>query len=139
MAFFADVRAVNLFANCVIALDALTGERKWHFQEIRHDSGIWMFPAPSNLVSVTRDGKKVDAVAQVTKIGNTLLLDRVTGKKPLFPSLRARAEPRCPNCRANGRGPISRTWNCPSLLRGRNSRQSRSPSVRMKHGLHHQD
>ena len=74
----------NLFANCVIALDALTGERRWHFQELRHDIWDLDIPAPPNLVTVTRNGKKVDAVAQVTKIGNTLLLDRVTGK-PLYP------------------------------------------------------
>jgi quinoprotein glucose dehydrogenase len=74
----------NLFANCVIALDALTGERKWHFQEIRHEIWDLDIPAPPNLVTVMRDGRKVDAVAQVTKIGNTLLLDRVTGK-PLYP------------------------------------------------------
>ncbi len=74
----------NLFANCVIALDALTGERKWHFQEIRHDIWDLDIPAPPNLVSVMKDGQKVDAVAQVTKIGNTLLLDRVTGR-PLYP------------------------------------------------------
>lgn len=77
-------RGKNLFANCVIALDALTGERKWHFQEIRHEIWDLDIPAPPNLVTVERDGKKVDAVAQVTKIGNTLLLDRVTGK-PLYP------------------------------------------------------
>lgn len=77
-------RGQNLFANCVIALDALTGERKWHFQEIRHEIWDLDIPAPPNLVTVMRDGKKVDAVAQVTKIGNTLLLDRVTGK-PLYP------------------------------------------------------
>lgn len=74
----------NLFGDCVIALDALTGERKWHFQEIRHEIWDLDIPAPPNLVTVMRDGKKVDAVAQVTKIGNTLLLDRVTGK-PLYP------------------------------------------------------
>ncbi len=77
-------RGSNLFANCVIALDALTGERRWHFQEIRHDIWDLDIPAPPNLVTVTRNGKRVDAVAQVTKIGNTLLLDRVTGK-PLYP------------------------------------------------------
>ena len=74
----------NLFSNCVIALDALTGKRLWHFQEIRHDIWDWDIPAPPNLVTVTRDGVRVDAVAQVTKLGNTLLLDRVTGQ-PLFP------------------------------------------------------
>ncbi len=73
----------NLFSNCVIALDALTGKRLWHFQEIRHDVWDWDIPAPPNLVTVERDGLRVDAVAQVTKLGNTLLLDRVTGA-PLF-------------------------------------------------------
>jgi quinoprotein glucose dehydrogenase len=74
----------NLFANCVIALKAASGERLWHFQEIRHDIWDLDLPAPPNLVTVTRGGRRYDAVAQVTKIGNTLLLDRVTGK-PLFP------------------------------------------------------
>ena len=74
----------NLFANCVIALRAATGERIWHFQEIRHDIWDLDIPAPPVLVTVKRGGRMVDAVAQVTKMGNTLLLDRVSGK-PLFP------------------------------------------------------
>jgi quinoprotein glucose dehydrogenase len=74
----------NLFANCVIALNAETGKRLWHFQEIRHDIWDLDIPAPPNLVTVTRNGRRYDAVAQVTKIGNTLLLDRLTGQ-PLFP------------------------------------------------------
>jgi len=73
----------NLFSNCVIALNARTGERLWHFQEIRHDIWDLDIPAPPVLVSVERNGKRVDAVAAVTKIGNTLLLDRVSGQ-PLF-------------------------------------------------------
>ena len=73
----------NLFSNCVIAIDALTGKRLWHFQEIRHDIWDWDIPAPPNLVTVQRHGRLVDAVAQVTKAGNTLLLDRVTGE-PLY-------------------------------------------------------
>ena len=77
-------RGDNLFANCVIALDARTGRRLWHFQEIRHDIWDLDIPAPPNLATITRDGKKVDVVATVTKIGNTLLLDRLTGK-PIFP------------------------------------------------------
>jgi quinoprotein glucose dehydrogenase len=80
----------NLFSNCVLALDAETGTRKWHFQEIRHDIWDLDIPAPPVLVSVKRNGKQVDAVATVTKIGNTLLLDRVTGK-PLFPVRMRRA------------------------------------------------
>lgn len=74
----------HVFSNSVIALKAATGERLWHFQEVRHD--IWNFDlaAPPNLVTVTLHGRRVDAVSQVTKLGNTLLLDRLTGK-PLFP------------------------------------------------------
>jgi quinoprotein glucose dehydrogenase len=74
----------NLFANCIIALKAETGERLWHFQEIEHDIWDLDLPTAPNLVTVTHDGRKVDAIAAVSKIGNTILLDRVTGK-PLFP------------------------------------------------------
>ncbi len=77
-------RGDNFFANCVVAMRVKTGERLWHFQEIRHDIWDLDIPAAPNLVTVTRNGRKYDAVAQVTKIGNTLLLDRVTGQ-PLFP------------------------------------------------------
>ena len=84
----------NLFSNCVIALDARTGKRLWHFQEVRHDIWDLDIPAPPVLVTVnaTRDGRtmRADAVAAVTKLGNTLLLDRVSGK-PLFPFRRKRA------------------------------------------------
>jgi len=74
----------NLFADCVLALDARTGRRIWHFQGIRHDVWDWDFPAPPNLVTVTRNGRKVEAVAQVTKYGYVYVLDRKTGQ-PLFP------------------------------------------------------
>jgi quinoprotein glucose dehydrogenase len=74
----------NLFTDSVVALDVKTGKRLWHFQEIRHDIWDLDIPAPPNLVTVVRNNKRYDAVAQVTKLGNTLLLDRLTGK-PLFP------------------------------------------------------
>lgn len=74
----------NEHANSVIALNAKTGKLLWSFQEIRHDIWDLDIPAPPVLVTVNREGKRVDAVAQVTKIGNTLLLDRLTGKS-LFP------------------------------------------------------
>jgi quinoprotein glucose dehydrogenase len=77
-------RGQNLFANCVIAIDARTGKRLWHFQEIRHDIWDLDIPAPPNLGTIFRDGKRVDVVTAVTKIGNTLLLDRVSGK-PIYP------------------------------------------------------
>ena len=74
----------NLFADCVLALNARTGRRIWYFQGIKHDVWDWDFPAPPNLVTVTRDGKRVEAVAQTTKYGYVYVLDRRTGK-PLFP------------------------------------------------------
>ena len=77
-------RGDNLFANCLIALDARTGRRRWHFQEIRHDIWDLDITSPPNLATITHDGRRVDVVAACTKIGNTLLLDRVTGK-PIFP------------------------------------------------------
>lgn len=74
----------NLFANCLIALDAKTGKRLWHFQTTHHDLWDRDLPAPPNLVTVTQKGKKIDAVAQITKQGFIFLFNRVTGK-PLFP------------------------------------------------------
>jgi quinoprotein glucose dehydrogenase len=74
----------NLFANCVLALDARTGKRVWHFQAVKHDVWDWDFPAPPSLVTVKRDGKLVDAVAQITKHGFVFVLDRSTGAS-LFP------------------------------------------------------
>ncbi len=74
----------NLFANCLIALDAETGVRKWHFQFVRHDLWDRDPPAAPVLCSVYRNGKKVAAVAQVTKSGHVWLFDRLTGES-LFP------------------------------------------------------
>ncbi|HEY6291670.1 MAG TPA: PQQ-binding-like beta-propeller repeat protein [Terriglobia bacterium] len=74
----------DLFANCVIALKANTGERVWHFQGVRHDLWDRDFPAAPSLVTVRRDGRLVDAVAQTTKSGFVFVLDRETGR-PLFP------------------------------------------------------
>jgi quinoprotein glucose dehydrogenase len=74
----------NLFADCLLALDAATGKYKWHFQDVHHDTWDKDFPTPPALVSVMHDGKLTDAVAQSTKTGFVFLLDRETGK-PLFP------------------------------------------------------
>ncbi len=74
----------NLFADCVLALDARTGKRIWHFQAIKHDVWDYDFPAAPSLVSVTRDGKKIEAVAQITKTGYVYVFNRRTGE-PLFP------------------------------------------------------
>jgi quinoprotein glucose dehydrogenase len=80
----------NLFANCLIALDARTGKHLWHFQEIPHDLWDRDISAPPNLATITRDGKRVDVVAVTTKNADTLLLDRVSGK-PIFPFRMRRA------------------------------------------------
>lgn len=74
----------NLFANSLVALKADTGERVWHFQIVRHDVWDRDLPAPPSLVSVRRNGKWIDAVAQITKSGHVFVLERSTGK-PLFP------------------------------------------------------
>jgi quinoprotein glucose dehydrogenase len=74
----------NLFSDCVLALDARTGRRLWHFQGVKHDLWDWDFPAPPTLVTVTHGGRRIDAVAQVTKYGDTFVLDRRTGES-LFP------------------------------------------------------
>ena len=74
----------DLFANCLIALNAETGERIWHFQGVRHDLWDRDFPSPPTLVTVNRDGKDIDTVAQTTKQGFVYLFDRINGK-PLFP------------------------------------------------------
>jgi quinoprotein glucose dehydrogenase len=80
----ANRKGDNLFADCVLALDARTGKRVWHFQGLKHDVWDLDFPAAPNLVTVTRNGRKVDAIAQVTKTGFVFVLDRRTGT-PLFP------------------------------------------------------
>ena len=74
----------DLFANCLLALNAETGERIWHFQGVKHDLWDRDFPSPPTLATVNRDGQQIDAVAQTTKQGFVYLFDRVSGK-PLFP------------------------------------------------------
>jgi quinoprotein glucose dehydrogenase len=74
----------DLFADSLVALDAETGKRLWHFQGVHHDLWDRDFPAPPALLTVTHDGKRIDAIAQTTKSGYVFVLDRTTGK-PLFP------------------------------------------------------
>ncbi len=79
-----DRTGSDLFSDCILALDARTGKRLWHFQFVHHD--IWDYdPATApKLLTVNHDGKKVDAVAQVTKQGFVFVFNRVTGE-PLWP------------------------------------------------------
>jgi quinoprotein glucose dehydrogenase len=74
----------DLFANCLIALDARTGKRLWHFQAVRHDLWDRDFPSPPVLLAVERNGQSIDAVAQPSKQGFIYLFNRLTGE-PLFP------------------------------------------------------
>ena len=92
----ADRLGDDLFANSLIALNAETGERIWHFQAVKHDVWDRDFPSPPTLVTVKRGGRSIDAVAQTTKTGFVYLFDRGNGK-PLFPSNTANIHrARCP-------------------------------------------
>ena len=83
--FYGGARTgADLFANSLLALDAATGTRRWHFQTVHHDLWDRDLPAAPNLVAVTRQGKRVSAVAQITKSGFVFLFDRTSGM-PLFP------------------------------------------------------
>jgi len=74
----------NLFANCLLALDANTGKRIWHFQTVRHDIWDRDLPAPPSLVTIRKNGRVIEAVAQITKSGVVYVFERETGK-PVFP------------------------------------------------------
>ena len=77
-------RGDNLFAESLVAVDALTGERIWHFQMVHH--GVWDYdlPAAPTLVDLVVDGKEIKAVAQISKQGFTYVFDRITGE-PVWP------------------------------------------------------
>ncbi len=74
----------NLFGNSIVALDARTGKRLWHFQAIHHDLWDYDFPQAPKLLTVRHDGRSVDVLVQASKQGFLYVLDRVTGK-PLWP------------------------------------------------------
>ena len=77
-------KGANLFGNCVLALDARTGKRVWHYQIVHHDVWDYDLPAQPALVTLRQNGRSIDAVVQVTKHGFVFFFDRQTGK-PLFP------------------------------------------------------
>ncbi len=82
--FGGDRLGDNLYSDAVVALDAQTGRRRWHFQTVHHDLWDYDLAAPPVLVTLQRDGAPVDAVVQATKHGFVFVLDRETGR-PLFP------------------------------------------------------
>ncbi len=88
----ADRIGANLFGNCLLALDARTGKRLWHFQTVHHDLWDYDLTAAPQLITVRRNGKPIDAVAVATKQGFMFVFDRVTGE-PVFP-IEERAVPK---------------------------------------------
>jgi quinoprotein glucose dehydrogenase len=74
----------NLYANSVVALDAKTGKRKWHFQAVHHDLWDYDLATSAKLLTVKHDGRDVDVIAQASKHGFLFVLERDTGK-PLWP------------------------------------------------------
>lgn len=85
----ADRPGENLFSDSLLALDANTGKLVWYFQTVRHDLWDRELPAPPTLVSVVRGGKRLEAVAQISKTGFVYVLDRLTGDS-LFPLVETR-------------------------------------------------
>jgi quinoprotein glucose dehydrogenase len=79
----ADRPGTNLYSNCVVALDAATGKLRWSYQVVHHDIFDYDVPAPPALVDIVREGRRIPAVAQITKMGLLFLLDRETGQ-PIY-------------------------------------------------------
>ncbi len=88
----ADRIGANLFSDCLLAIDARTGKRVWHFQMVHHDLWDYDPTAAPQLLTIRKDGKTIDAVAQATKQGFVFVFDRVTGK-PVWP-IEERAVPK---------------------------------------------
>ncbi len=96
----------NLFGTSLVALDALTGKLKWYFQAVHHDTWDYDLCAPPILFDVTHNGKKIPAVAQLTKSGYVYILNRVTGESDLRHRREERSRWTMP-CLATRRGPPS--------------------------------
>jgi quinoprotein glucose dehydrogenase len=77
-------RGQDLYADCILALDAATGKRIWHFQTVHHDLWDRDLPAAPVLVNIHKDNKQIEAIAQTTKSGFIFLFDRKTGQ-PVYP------------------------------------------------------
>jgi quinoprotein glucose dehydrogenase len=80
----ADREGANLFGNCLVALNARTGERIWHYQTVHHDLWDYDLSSAPQLLTINRDGRQIDAVAVATKHGFIFVFDRETGE-PVFP------------------------------------------------------
>ena len=80
----ADRKGMDLFSNCLVALEAASGKLVWYYQMVHHDIWDYDMPAQPVLITVRRNGREIPAIAQVTKMGFVFILDRLTGK-PLYP------------------------------------------------------
>ena len=80
----------NEYANSIVAIDIKNKKKLWNFQEVRHDIWNLDIPAPPILGSITRNNKKVDIVIALTKLGNTIILDRLSGE-PIYDFLLKKA------------------------------------------------
>jgi quinoprotein glucose dehydrogenase len=80
----ADRTGMGLYGDCIVALDARTGKHLWHFQTVHHDLWDYDLTAAPQLITVTHQGKKIDALAVASKNGFLYVFNRVTGK-PLWP------------------------------------------------------
>jgi quinoprotein glucose dehydrogenase len=79
----ADRKGQNLFGDCIVAVDAMTGKLKWYFQTVHHDLWDYDLSGPPVLFTINQDGKKIPALAEMSKTGFLYVLDRRTGK-PVF-------------------------------------------------------
>lgn len=70
----------HLFGNSIVALDAKTGERRWHYQAIHHDLWDLDLPCAPILTTLRKNGREIPGVVQLTKTGNLLMFNRVTGE-----------------------------------------------------------
>lgn len=80
----ADREGAGLFGNCLVAVDARTGKRIWHYQTVHHDLWDYDLASAPQLLTINKDGKKIDVVAVATKHGFVFVLDRATGE-PVYP------------------------------------------------------
>jgi quinoprotein glucose dehydrogenase len=102
----ADRLGDNLFANSLLALDAATGKRLWHFQAVRHDLWDRDFPSPPSLVTLQQNGRTIDAVVQATKHGYVFVFNRTNGE-PVFPiEFETASASQVPGEVANGQQPL---------------------------------
>ena len=120
-----DRKGANLYGDALVALDANTGKVKWHFQTVHHDLWDYDLCTPPTLFDVTVKGRKIPAVAVMTKMGLLFILDRRDGK-PIY-GVEERPIPKL-TCRANRAGPRNPFRSSPRRSRATASSAKNSPT-----------